>query len=237
MPTDTKLKELIINELTEEQYKALTPNDDELYLTPDGSITKNENGSYVLDGDVDITGTTKLNGGIKPIHTYKYGYETLKVYFEIPCSDKPNTYTFLGSTATQDNMCIGWYRIINGKIQKLGAIFCFGGANYPEPVLRTYSTTQSVNSNHLITDREIENLQSKLFRHNLVLNGKYWKEYITDSNLKVDSIQDLDTITHAKNGTTLVLGAENQLLLIKQGDTWKIGAETVTTVSDDVTTL
>lgn len=71
MPTDTKLKELIINELTEEQYKALTPNDDELYLTPDGSITKNENGSYVLDGDIEIDGTTKLNGGLEPIHTFE----------------------------------------------------------------------------------------------------------------------------------------------------------------------
>ena len=37
MPTDTKLKELIINELTEEQYNALTPNENELYLTPDNS--------------------------------------------------------------------------------------------------------------------------------------------------------------------------------------------------------
>ena len=34
MPTDTKLQNLIINALTEEQYKALTPNENELYLTP-----------------------------------------------------------------------------------------------------------------------------------------------------------------------------------------------------------
>lgn len=37
MPTDTKLQNLIINDLTEEQYKALTPNENELYLTPDTS--------------------------------------------------------------------------------------------------------------------------------------------------------------------------------------------------------
>ena len=35
MPTDTKLQNLIINDLTEEQYNALTPNENELYLTPD----------------------------------------------------------------------------------------------------------------------------------------------------------------------------------------------------------
>ena len=34
MSTDTKLQNLIINDLTEEQYKALTPNENELYLTP-----------------------------------------------------------------------------------------------------------------------------------------------------------------------------------------------------------
>lgn len=38
MPTDTKLQNLIINDLTEEQYKALTPNENELYLTPDTNI-------------------------------------------------------------------------------------------------------------------------------------------------------------------------------------------------------
>lgn len=37
MPTDTKLQNLIINDLTEEQYKALTPNENELYFTPDTS--------------------------------------------------------------------------------------------------------------------------------------------------------------------------------------------------------
>lgn len=37
MPTDTKLQNLIINDLTEEQYKGLTPNENELYLTPDTS--------------------------------------------------------------------------------------------------------------------------------------------------------------------------------------------------------
>lgn len=38
MPTDTKLNNLIINYLTQEQYDAIqTPNENELYLTPDNS--------------------------------------------------------------------------------------------------------------------------------------------------------------------------------------------------------
>lgn len=36
MPTDTKLNSLTINYLTEAQYKGTTPNENELYLTPDG---------------------------------------------------------------------------------------------------------------------------------------------------------------------------------------------------------
>lgn len=41
MPTDKKLKSLVLNVMTEEQYNSATKNEDELYLTPDeggGSI-------------------------------------------------------------------------------------------------------------------------------------------------------------------------------------------------------
>lgn len=37
MPTDTKLNNLIINYLTQAQYASITPNENELYLTPDNS--------------------------------------------------------------------------------------------------------------------------------------------------------------------------------------------------------
>lgn len=39
MPTDTKLDSLVINYLTQEQYDAIaSPNENELYLTPDKEI-------------------------------------------------------------------------------------------------------------------------------------------------------------------------------------------------------
>ena len=38
MPTDKKLKSLVLNVLTEEQYNSATKNEDELYLTPDDPI-------------------------------------------------------------------------------------------------------------------------------------------------------------------------------------------------------
>lgn len=37
MPTDKKLKNLVLNVMTEEQYDSATKNEDELYLTPDNS--------------------------------------------------------------------------------------------------------------------------------------------------------------------------------------------------------
>ena len=55
MPTDTKLQNLIINELTEEQYKALTPNENEFYLTPDTSGGGGESEEPVKFTTDDVT--------------------------------------------------------------------------------------------------------------------------------------------------------------------------------------
>ena len=55
MPTDTKLNSLIINYLTEAQYKGTTPNENELYLTPDGgSEIETIDGTWTV-GSQDFT--------------------------------------------------------------------------------------------------------------------------------------------------------------------------------------
>lgn len=51
MPTDKKLNNLIINYLTEEQYKSATKNEDELYLTPDVGGNEIETIYGTWDGD------------------------------------------------------------------------------------------------------------------------------------------------------------------------------------------
>lgn len=51
MPTDTKLNNLIINYLTEEQYKGATKNENELYLTPDDGSGTIETIDGTWDGD------------------------------------------------------------------------------------------------------------------------------------------------------------------------------------------
>ena len=55
MPTDTKLNSLIINYLTEAQYNGTTPNENELYLTPDGgSEIETIDGAWMV-GSEDFT--------------------------------------------------------------------------------------------------------------------------------------------------------------------------------------
>ena len=61
MPTDTKLQNLIINDLTEEQYNALTPNENELYLTPDTSGGSGGSSYTPLELTMVKDGTEGLN--------------------------------------------------------------------------------------------------------------------------------------------------------------------------------
>lgn len=80
MPTDTKLQNLIINDLTEEQYKALTPNENELYLTPsEDAIYRHQ------------MGITKA-----PIVVYFEFYSSNK----LECTSLTHLKTLLGSTFT-----------------------------------------------------------------------------------------------------------------------------------------
>ena len=64
MPTDTKLNNLVINYLTQEQYDAIaSPNENELYLTPDKethhhTLTIKENGRIVFAANRELESAT-----------------------------------------------------------------------------------------------------------------------------------------------------------------------------------
>ena len=231
MPADTKLKELIINELTEEQYKALTPNDDELYLTPDGSITKNENGSYVLDGDVEIGGTTKLHGGIKPIHTYKLdGVTTLYVYFEHAQYGDFIGYGWITNIGTA-RPCIFHYALQDGKVIR------FRGLS--DDIIYEYSNNQI----KTFTIAKKSECQPKLYRHKLTLNGIYVLMYNSTSNLSVGSVTDLRTIMKISSESNEEIlpvcasDATSMATLVVTTSLCQVDGSDVTTVSDTVTPL
>lgn len=76
MSTDTKIKTLIFNKLTQEQYNNADKVPTEFYLTPDTSIDSSEkgaaNGVASLDANVKVpteqipAATTSTIGGVKP---------------------------------------------------------------------------------------------------------------------------------------------------------------------------
>ena len=241
MPTDTKLKELIINELTEEQYKALTPNDDELYLTPDGSITKNENGSYVLDGDVDITGTTKLSGGLEPINRYELTDDTGAVWylsnygsFSSRGNALINLYDYDGNTSIYG---IGYYNISNQIIRSIDIL---GFNTYDQCYEEVYYDGEKITIKTLAYDEDVQN---KLFTHTLTLTAgttNYILMYNCSNNATANSIQELRTLMNISSASdSVILPVVNSTDLSTAGlqvttSLCKIGAENVTAVTDKV---
>ena len=98
MPTDTKLNNLVINYLTQEQYNAIaTKNEDELYLTPDSTDATFSTARYkhVVNLTFEEAGVKKLsamftgyNSSNEPVTTYEkltklFGGETLELHGKV----------------------------------------------------------------------------------------------------------------------------------------------------------
>ena len=92
MPTDTKLNNLVINYLTQEQYDAIaTKNENELYLTPDSTARY----KHVVNLTFEEAGVKKLsamftgyNSSNEPVTTYEkltklFGGETLELHGKV----------------------------------------------------------------------------------------------------------------------------------------------------------
>lgn len=92
MPTDTKLNNLVINYLTQAQYDAIaTPNENELYLTPDSTARC----KHVVNLSFKEAGVTKLsalftgyNSSSEPVTTYEkltklFGGDALELHGKV----------------------------------------------------------------------------------------------------------------------------------------------------------
>lgn len=74
-----------------------------------------------------------------------------------------------------------------------------------------------------------------LYRHFITLNDTIYLEYLSSNNLTADSLQDLTTLTKAKNGTKIKISETNY---IEYTTVWKFKDGTLLTkVTDDVTTV
>ena len=71
MPTDTKLNNLVINYLTQQQYDAIaTKNENELYLTPDSTARYKHVVNLSCEGMLDAI-FTGYNSSNKPVNNYE----------------------------------------------------------------------------------------------------------------------------------------------------------------------
>lgn len=71
MPTDTKLNNLVINYLTQQQYDAIaTPNENELYLTPDSTARYKHVVNLSCEGMLNAI-FTGYNSSNEPVNNYE----------------------------------------------------------------------------------------------------------------------------------------------------------------------
>ena len=88
MPTDTKLNNLVINYLTQAQYDAIaTPNENELYLTPDTTARYKHVVNLSCEGMLDAI-FTGYNSSNKPVNNYAklvklFGGEVIELHGKV----------------------------------------------------------------------------------------------------------------------------------------------------------
>lgn len=131
MPTDTKLNQLIINQLTQEQYDeakaAGTLSDTELYITDsdDDALTNNNISNCITEIPQDIK--LELNNGTL---TLKAGS---KVYIPNGTGnfDKVTITQDVSDGADSNRETLLFYKVGYGALATMPAEYCFSGATAP----------------------------------------------------------------------------------------------------------
>lgn len=201
-----------------------------------------ENGNAVIGKNLEIGGTTKLNGGIEPIHEYNLnnGYK-LQILFEeqdLPAGD--NAFTGIGFLISDDDSatsCLANYKVENGNIvgDSFNAIDCVGN---------TYHLTQdSLNITNILDELNFK--QKQLYTHTLTLTAdkSYTLIYSSIYEFHINTIAELRSMMNvtATNDNVILPVCATDLsgtaALQVTTTLCKIGTANVTTVSDKVTSL
>ena len=217
-------------------------------------------GNVIVGKNLEVGGTTKLNGGLKPIHTYStpvidgQSYD-IDVYIQ-KYNDQSDTYGFMGilryRNPVYDNssyLVIGSYGFSydpskEGMISDLYACgfedFRVNDSGGGKLVQFKYSETLNYLGSTTYLTKEN---QPKLYRHRLRLNNLYVLMYNSTSNLNVGSVDDLRTIMKISSNSDsqiLPVCTEDGTAMAPLAVTihyCKVDGADVTTVSDVVTTL
>ena len=218
-------------------------------------------GNVMVGKNLEVGLTTKLNGGLKPIHTFKWSTTqegmqwdyTLESLYETEESSLGytifNGYLRIhvnGVDVSQDYAIIGEYNAFGGQMNELNGI-TFGG--YPVTSitegtdLELFSYNSTTNKATFTKYALTNKTQSKLYRHKLRLNNLYVLMYDSTSNLKVGSVDDLRTIMKISSNSdreVLPVCTEDGTAIASLAVTihyCKVDGVDVTTVSDTVTPL
>ena len=157
-------------------------------------------GNVTIGKNLEVDGKMQLNGGIKPIHTYKLdAITTFYVIFEDVDHDGsvPNDFMGYGWIERFGNgsPCLFYYALQNGKVS------VFKGLS--RDTIYEYSNN-SMQTSKIAKSTDIP----KLYRHVIKLSGTDSSDYTytgliiveSQSNLKVNTLQDLTTLLKPTDG-------------------------------------
>lgn len=171
-----------------------------------------------------------MNGGIKPIRSFKINNKTVDIYVE---SSDGYISRFFGKF--DDKIGIGYCQQHDN-----GTIVTFYMLSEDNNGLQEYNMDTNSWRNINLT---INSKQSKLYRHKLTLNGIYVLMYNSTSNLKVSSVANLRTIMKiSSEGDQEILpvcasDATSMVTLVVTDSLCQVDGADVTSVSDTVKPL
>lgn len=192
-------------------------------------------GNLTAGKNLEVDGTTKLNGGLKPIHHYESvdGLSSpIDVYFENISYDY---HYFIGKC--NDGFAIGAYTLEGSNLSNYTII------SVNDPFVATaYLYVKAVDKPEISYPlANGYNTQSRLFTHTLTLTAdkSYTLIYESTKNLNVDSIADLRTIMGVDSTNSVILplcatDLSGTAVLQVTKTLCKIGTANVTVVSDNV---
>ena len=217
-------------------------------------------GNVIVGKNLEVDGTTKLNSGLEPIHTYStpvidgQSYD-IDVYIE-KYNNQSDTYSFMGilryRNPVYDNssyLVIGSYGL-SFDPSKEGMISDLYACGYEDfrinnsggGKLLEFKYIESLNYLGSTTYLTKEAGQSKLYKHKIILNDLYVLMYNSTSNLNVASVDNLRTIMKISSESEDILpvcasDGTAMVTLIVNDSSCQVDGTDVTTVSDTVTAL
>lgn len=210
-------------------------------MIPSELIHADANGNAVIGKNLEVVGTTKLNGGLNPIHHYKLGEDisssTLDVYFETVNSD--DNHYFIGRH--NDGIAIGAYKLNAGKVSTYTIISVDGP--YDQEAYIYYKDEGADEVSYVLANGD--NTQSRLFSHTLTLTADKSYTLICQSSIDshINSISGLRSILNvaatSDNVILPVCATDLSGIAVLQVTTslCKIGTANVTAVTDKVTQM